>query len=737
MPEFLTKFDAFFKEKPYRLFWVGAVLIVLIPVFFYSLLLAPSLKDIKKGVVDVHLEMAKNIQGRSEGFLSEHVNALQDLAQILTVCQENERKLFIDRFIQKRKVFVEIFFLNDNGQEVLRRSQRAVFAPQELRDLSWSEIFVKPMEGNIHLSNVYTSLESGSFVTAAVPVKTGAGQISGVLVGELSLQQIWDTISRVKIGTLGSAYIVDSRGYLIAHPNFLLVLKKTNLFSRPAVEKVLIEKRTVDGTEKDDEYLNEKGQKSYVAGIYWPEMRWGVFIEESSKDTWAAYRRTQNLGLASIGGMAILLLLLFFLIRILSQTGKELKQKYTQLEFQKNELDKTTKILIQRDLSLSETRDWLREALVKSDKARVGLEESRAALMNLMEDAEESRVKTEEEKNKTQAIIVNFTDGLLVFDPKDRISLINPQAEIFFGIKTEQVIGKHLSELENFPALKPLFDFFGQEIKKIFREELSLNENLIVEVGTVPILHETERLGTLVIIHDVTREKMIAKTKSEFISLVAHQLRAPLSGMKWILRMLLDGDYGPLSGEQKDIITKGYESNYSLINLVNDLLDVARLEEGRFGFDFSENDFNKALTEITDSFEEDAKKARVILLSSVPRKPLIFVFDLQRMKMVFSNLVANAIRYTKAGGQVLISSKTKDGQIEVVVKDTGVGIPRLQKERVFTKFFRGDNIVKMQAEGSGLGLYLAKNIVEKHGGKIWFETEEGRGSIFYFTIPMK
>ncbi len=232
------------------------------------------------------------------------------------------------------------------------------------------------------------------------------------------------------------------------------------------------------------------------------------------------------------------------------------------------------------------------------------------------------------------------------------------------------------------------------------------------------------------------RENLVAKLKTEFVSIAAHQLRTPLSSVKWILRMMLDGDFGVLNAKQREFMEKGYEANDRMIHLINDLLDITRIEEGRFGFEFSRSDFKQFLKEIVESLEDDAKRFKLKLELFLPKESLVLFFDSERFTMAITNIINNALRYTEKGG-VVVSVAVKQGFAEVAVKDTGVGIPLHQRDRVFTKFFRGDNVVRMQTEGTGLGLYLAKNVIEKHGGKIWFESEEGKGSTFYFTIPIE
>jgi len=326
----------------------------------------------------------------------------------------------------------------------------------------------------------------------------------------------------------------------------------------------------------------------------------------------------------------------------------------------------------------------------------------------------------------------------LVFDEENKLSLINPQAEVFFDVKSRDIIGRPVLELSTFPTIEPLVRLVGGEIKGVFRKELPITEKLTLEVSTVPMMRKEEKLGTLVILHDVTREKMIGKMKTEFVSLTAHQLRTPLSAIKWTLRMMLDGDLGPITEEQRDYIEKTYQSNERMITLINDLLNVTRIEEGRYLYRPVLTDIESLVQFVINTLRDQIKKKEIKFEYKKPKKKLPKVMlDVEKMKLAIQNLLDNAIRYTRPEGRVTVSLRYVKKEIELSVKDTGIGIPKDQQERVFIKFFRGANAIRLETEGSGLGLFIVKNIIEAHGGKIWFESEENVGTTFHFTIPVK
>jgi len=363
--------------------------------------------------------------------------------------------------------------------------------------------------------------------------------------------------------------------------------------------------------------------------------------------------------------------------------------------------------------------------------------------MNILEDVQNAQKKAEEEKNKTLAIITNFTDGLLVFDKKNKLSLINPQAQNFLGISSKKIIGKSISELTGFSALNSLFKTFegaNKNAKKVFRKEFSLKKDSILEISTLPIIREKEKLGFLIILHDITREKIIEKAKSDFVSLAAHQLRMPLSGIKWGISMLLEEDFGKLSKEQKDTLRKIYYANERIVALTNDLLNVIKIEEGKLLYNLTKKDIVEITKKTIDILEEIIQERGIKIEFLVEKKIPKVKVDEEKISFCIQNLIENAIIYNIPKGNVKIILKYDEIKKEVLfsVRDTGIGVLKEEQKKLFTKFFRGSLALKKETVGSGLGLFVAKNIIEAHGGKIWFESEgKEKGSTFYFSLPIR
>lgn len=226
------------------------------------------------------------------------------------------------------------------------------------------------------------------------------------------------------------------------------------------------------------------------------------------------------------------------------------------------------------------------------------------------------------------------------------------------------------------------------------------------------------------------------RLKSDFISVAAHQLRTPLSGVKWVLKLLLDGDMGPINDDQKGMLKRGFETNEKMIQLVNDLLNVSRIENGKFGYKIEKNDFNKLLQTLLENASLPAQSRNIEVRLEKHGPVPDFYFDPEKLLIALQNLVDNAVKYTLPGGRVLVITTQQGDYLQVKIMDTGVGIPKAEIPKLFSKFFRATNVIHLQTDGSGLGLFIVKSIIIRHGGQIWVDSEEGKGTTFTVLVPL-
>lgn len=357
------------------------------------------------------------------------------------------------------------------------------------------------------------------------------------------------------------------------------------------------------------------------------------------------------------------------------------------------------------------------------------------------------------ERNQINAIISSIDDPVISYTQNFEIVLVNEAMAKFLNLNRKDLIGKIVTpELSNdihygtlakliFPSLAPVvmertIDSYPEKIKiKFFQPK-----EMVLEIVTTKVIDDKGHLyGFLRIVHDLTKEEVLRKIQSDFITIVAHQLRTPMSGLAWILELLATKDLGPLNPEQEQLLGDGQKAMQESLKTVEDLLNVAQIEEGRFGFQFIVADLEKIIEETFIKFEPSAQKDSVKLIFHRPEfnlKP--FVMDPLRIKLVLEILVDNAIKYNVENGEVRIKIDLMENKpfIMISIEDTGKGVAPEDMSRLFTKFFRSKQVLKEQTSGIGLGLYLAKNIIERHGGKISAKSVLGRGSIFTFTLPI-
>ncbi|MFA5185256.1 MAG: PAS domain S-box protein [Patescibacteria group bacterium] len=237
---------------------------------------------------------------------------------------------------------------------------------------------------------------------------------------------------------------------------------------------------------------------------------------------------------------------------------------------------------------------------------------------------------------------------------------------------------------------------------------------------------------------DVSKENEINRMKTEFVSLASHQMRTPLTGIKWIVDLMLSEKSDKLSFMQEKMLRDINQMNERLIRLVNDLLDVSRIETGRrFEINIQRGDIANTVKNIVTDLKAMAKDKQIKVEFSRPMpKQLMCSFDESKIHQVLTNLLSNAIDYSRPGSKVIVGCRQAAGEIVCSVKDYGIGIPKHQQKRVFEKFFRADNAYAIKTNGSGLGLYIAKTIIEGHGGRIWFVSHLGKGTTFHFSLPL-
>jgi len=400
-------------------------------------------------------------------------------------------------------------------------------------------------------------------------------------------------------------------------------------------------------------------------------------------------------------------------------------------------------------ISRDEVDQKVEEQTIALKEQATELERQQMAILNILEDVEEEKKLSEQraqDLQKFQIAVENSSDQIVITDPEGIILYINPAVEGINGYTQKEAMGKKAgsSELWGGRMSKEVYAAFWKHIKEDklpfigeFKNVRKDGSTYIAEARVSPILDSAGDILFFVgLERDITKAKEVDRMKTEFISLASHQLRTPLSAMKWFLEMLLDGDAGELSEEQRDYVENVALSNERMIGLVNALLNISRIESGRIIIDPQPTNMGELAQSVIDELKvKFMDKGITPVISVNDNLPEINV-DPKLIRNVYMNLLTNAIKYTPHGGDISIFISKNDTDIISQVADSGYGIPLEEQDKVFQKFFRAQNIVKIETDGTGLGLYLVKAVVESSGGNVWFKSEPGKGTSFWFSLPL-
>ena len=351
------------------------------------------------------------------------------------------------------------------------------------------------------------------------------------------------------------------------------------------------------------------------------------------------------------------------------------------------------------------------------------------------------------ERAKSEALFSSLREGLVVIDEHGIIIRINEAALDILGYKRATLRGKWFPEA--IQAVKEdgsAIDNIDRPVAKVFLTGEAISERtfykrrdgtvLPVHVSVAPVLLRGKPIGAIQIFRDISFDMRMDSVKTDFMSIASHQLRTPLSAINTYSHMLAEGYAGDLNGTQTSFLVIIMSAVLRMNNLINTLLNVTRIEAGNINVTPKPVQLRQLAQEIVIELKGEAREHGVSLKLTAADIPTVST-DSILVKEVFSNLVSNAIKYTPKGGEVNVVLRTKGNSVLFTIRDTGYGIPHSAQRYIFTKFFRAENVVSKEVGGTGLGLYLTKIIVENLSGQLWFESQEGRGTTFYFSLPIK
>ena len=689
-------------------------------------------------------QLATSAAGEIRTFMATQFGTLDNIATIYHPDFPIERDIaeqLVEVMLLRSENFMDISVTDAIGKEVARQNRLLVITNKDLRDLATSTAFLSVKERGVYVGPVY--VRSGRpFFDLGRKISDSQGAFAGAVFAQVDARVMPSVVAEISkiVEKPGRVYIVNEKGTVIAHPDLSYVLAERDLGALPLVRNIVEHPDVRDVTAT---YENEEGNRVLGSAHSLTIQLFDARAEESSSVNWfviaeqpeaAVYGDARSAALFSVAlSVAAVIAAVIAAIFFAGRVARPIEALHrATLEFGKGNLSYRAEVL-----SHDEIGD-----LAQSFNTTAG------ALASTVASLKEAQRVTDAERNKLSLVLAGVTNAVIAVDLSTRIILSNKAAEELLGRTSQELLGKLVGEvvqlsdgermisvetycpLDDKKVEGPVFDRRDLRMKDAKGNEHFVN----VVAGRIK---EGERigLGCILTFQDITREYIMDRTKREFVSIAAHQLRTPLTGMSWTVESLLSEAKGKLNEAQKELVGLGLDAIHRMIDLVNDLLDVSRIEEGKFGIKAKRLSIEPLLSHALAHLRGQAEKKGVKISCEVAKDLPLLTLDADKIDFVLNNIIDNAIKYTPQGGSVTARAYLEGNAVVVAVADTGIGIPASEQGRVFTKFFRSEKALLFHTDGSGLGLYVAKNIVEQHGGTIQFESKENQGTTFFISIP--
>jgi len=622
----------------------------------------------------------------------------------------------------------EITYLSPEGLELYQFNKNEEIPQMQLSYEIATDPFLSALSGETSVSKAYyLDGKSGPYLDIFSPIykfntdkKTHESNtpVIAIIKMQISLESLSKSIGNIKAGNSGFMYVVDSTGLLISHPDQSFVLQRPNLSSRKIVALTLAHKPV---SENDSSYLNEKNIPVIAKAEEIPKINWVAVIEEPLSDAYEFIYFVRDIFFATLVGSAIFLIIASFILsKNITDPIKKLKRIAEDIEKGKFQVS-----------SVIESHDEV-EVLSRSFDSMIQ-ELSRRELLLIKEKRE-----TENEKARLLASINNMPLGFILTDNEDKIIDMNETLTkiIKNGDKTFETIDDVFSCLGNLPIIKDSYHKSkdGKNLQRIGEVKFRAS---YLQILFSPVLKNTESIGTITLVEDISEAKLLERSKDEFFAVASHELRTPLTAIRGYTSLILD-NFHELEPTLANMISNMHKSSIRLIKIVNTFLDASKIEQGKMTF----NSQNFALSTLIDSVVFDlvqlAKEKNIYLtFDNKEVMPEVYA-DQEKVKQILYNLIGNSVKFTEKGG-VTVSMKKTPTHVKILIKDTGLGVSEEYQQLLFKKFQQAGQriLTRDAATGSGMGLYISKLMVEAMNGSITIEeTKLGEGSTFAFTLPI-
>lgn len=675
--------------KKLSFFYLVSIAVVLIILGNLAWLL-PTLNVLEKNALTLHRTIALDALNQISSFLDTQEETIQNAVDIINR-QVTSPDEVISRLLKENQAFESLTIIGVDNKEVFKSDRYQAITINDLKDRSNDPLIQQIDQNKIYRGQVTIAgsgtqqfdtnptvrTASEAVITIALPIDPSTGYKA--LVADVNMKFFSNVVRGITVGKVGVAYLVDQNGFVIAHPDSSIVLKRTNYKARSIIQSALNGKEA-STVQSENQYRSENNVEMFAVALPVKSTSWAVVVEEPRKDALAALNQIFEVALISFTLEAILVTLLI----------------------------------------------WNYFNLVTTSNV------------------------TAAERNKLLVVLSSMSDAVIAVDLNSNIVIFNRAAKHLTGFDETEVLGKPINNL-----MKILDQGRELSVQEYTRYRSDGYEGITFDKRNLVLIARNNKqsqinlitsqisegrstnLGSILTLHDVTAEVQLEKMKLDFVSIAAHELRTPLTVIQGYLQVFFDEGKGKFSPEQMMFLDRINISTRKLSELIENLLNVSQIERHALTFKPESMDWVHNIESVITDFQNNALQKRIALnfirpLSEVPK----IYTDKLRINEALSNLIGNALNYTPTGGVVKVWIDVTDTDVITHIQDTGPGIPPEALPHLFTKFFRVQGALERGSKGTGLGLYISKAIIEMHHGRIWANSEVGRGSTFSFALPI-
>lgn len=734
--EFLPKVARIFRPKISAKILIYFLLIALLPLVVVSYVLVTTANNqLLKNASTNQQAVANDLARRVDNYLANNVNALaytgrlyatQDFSKSQT--DQSLRTLF-----DQNANLDQVTLLTANGDTGKQRTLTVQGGKTKIAEdtIDTTPDILEFLADKPYLISVGRTADNNPQVIIGVPIlkkygsastdlfttqKGDVENIAGALVGYYDIGDLWESVLSTSVGNGGYAYVIDGVGSLVAHPD------RKFLDSHREVAEVQVVKQFLKGDTATKSTVSEKN-KEVISTPSKTLTGWGVIVEEPVTSIYSSINSYIQMA-ATIGISAVLLSIMagLFFSRQLIRPIRELSLGAKRME--RGEFDQPINVKTNDELeALAETFNRMARGIKK-----------------LISDLKVNNLKLKFEQIKLNNIISSVSDGIIAINKNGEIVSINPPAALLVSQDPKTLEGKQVFEQfffehdgESFtPDIKNggIYHYTDLTAK---RGDSIVYLDLVVAV----LEHPDSDVSAIITIHDQTASRELNFMKLDFVAIAAHELRTPLTVVRGYLDILNTSAARELSVFNLENLSKAIVGANQLRELINKLLNIARIERGDMEIFIEKLNLSKLVSENVEQHKSMAAQKEQVLSYETSAKGAVYVpADTASIVEVLNNLIGNAIKYNNKGGKISVSLEVNDKEVRVAVSDDGPGVPEDLRERLFTKFYRAERSLIAGTRGTGLGLFISKTIIELQSGTIGIEPDQGKGSTFYFTLPI-